>query len=162
MEPLPQFWGHLHLRSRPACPLCCSCPLWGQCASCHATSCPSRHTGTQLRPLSLPAGDAAHRAARARVLRFPLSHALRMLPEPAASSRDERSQPVPSRRTRPACPAAGSLPSCRVPAGPPGPCSASGRRWGSESGRKILAFGRLRSPASRCPVCALRSLALFG
>lgn len=154
MEPLPQFWGHLHHQSHPACPLCCSCPLWGQRASCQATSCPSRHTGTQLRPVSLLAGDAAHRAARARVLRFALGHALRMLPEPAASSWDERSQPVPSCRTRP------SLPSCQVPAGPPGPCSASGQRWGSKSGRKILAFG---SPASALScVCALRSLALFG
>lgn len=119
MEPLPQFWGHLHHRSHPACPLCCSCPFWGQCASCQATSCPSRHTGTQLRPFSLLAGDAAHRAARARVLRFALGHALRMLLEPAASSRDERSQPVPSCRTRP------SLPSCRVPAQLPGPCWAA-------------------------------------
>lgn len=155
--------GSLHLRSHPACPQCCPCPPWGQRASCHATSCPSRHTGTQLSPTSLLAGDAAHRAAGARVLRFALGHAVRMLPEPAASSRDERSQPVPSCRTRPACPAAGSLPSCRVPAQLPGPCSASGRRRGGKSGRTILALGRLRSPASALSrVCALRSLALFG
>lgn len=104
-------------------------------------------------PVSVLAGDAAHRAAGARVLRFALGHALRMLPEPAASSRDERSQPVPSCRTRPACPAAGSLPSCQLPAGPPGPCSASGWRGGSKSGRKILAFGRSALRPPRCPVC---------
>lgn len=107
----------------------------------------------QLSAVSLPAGDAAHRAARARVLRFALGHALRTLPEPAASSRDGRSQPVPSCRTRPACPAAGSLPSCWLPAQPPAPCSTSGRGWGSKSGISVLAFGRLCSPAPRCPVC---------
>lgn len=36
--------------SSPVCPQCCSCPLWGQCASCYTTSCPSRHSGSQLSP----------------------------------------------------------------------------------------------------------------
>lgn len=143
MEPLSHYWGHLHLQSHPACPQRCSCPLWGQCASCHTTSCPSRHTGTQLRPMSLLAGDAAHRAAGARVLHFALGHALRMLPEPAASCQHERSQPVPSCRTRPACPAAGSLPGCQ------GPCPAAGSLLGlwPEMGKEI----RKEDPGFRPP-----------
>lgn len=126
-------------------PGCCSCPPWGRCAGCRAVGCPTRHRGMRLSPVSLIAGDAAHRPAGPRILRFALGHAVRMLPEPAASSRDERSQPVPSCGMRPATE-------------PPGPCSAVGRRRGGKAGRKNLAFGRLRSPPSRAVLCLCASL----
>lgn len=117
----------------------------GVLGRCCAVGCPTRHGGMQPSPLSLVAGDAAHRPAGPRILRFALGHAVRMLLEPAASSRDERSQPVPSRGTRPA-------------AEPPGPCSAAGRRRGGKTGRKNLVFGRLRSPPSRAVLCVCASL----
>lgn len=72
-----------------------------------------------------------------------------MLLEPAASSQDERSQPVPSRGTR-------LLPSRRVPAQLP-----AGDREAKRAGRtQLVGTSDLHPPALSC-VCALRCLALL-
>lgn len=152
----PVQWGRRsdgqRLWPHPASPRALLLPSPGTTCRlpCHGLSRQARRDAGEPRNLFI-AGDAAHRSAGPRILRFALGHAVRMLPEPAASSRDERSQPVPSCGTRPA-------------AEPPGPCSAAGRRRGGKAGRKNPAFGRLWSPPSRTVlcVCALRCLALFG